>query len=164
MKIITNLSHDSNYGIIRNSSNIKYIVIHSSLDDFGENVDFNYFNTKNLGISFHRIIDEDICNISVQDNYIAKSINTKNSTKVLRNINNSNSISILLCSNSKTTYETAYKIIADIMYDYKISPINIYRHYDINKELCPCELVDPDDWREFKDNIKMVYKDKYGNF
>lgn len=150
----TNLANKSNYGAKRNTSNIKYIVIHytGNNGDTDEN-NGKYFHNNIVKASAHYFVDDDSITQSVPDNYIAWAVGgNKYSTaaglggaKFYRKCTNANSLSIELCDDVKngTVYPSAGTIANAVaftkvmMKKYNIPASNVIRHADVNGKLCP---------------------------
>ena len=74
----TVLAHKTNYGMMRKSSEIKYIVIHNTAND-GDKAYNNarYFQTPGLTASAHYFVDDTTIYQSVLDNSVAYSVGAK---------------------------------------------------------------------------------------
>ena len=71
----TNLANKGNYGSVRSTSQIKYIVIHYTSND-GDTDENNgtYFKNNDVDSSAHYFVDSDSVTQSVPDNYVAWSV------------------------------------------------------------------------------------------
>ena len=79
INVIQKLADKSNYGKQRETSSIKYIVVHYTAND-GDKAwnNANYFaNNSNLKASAHYFVDDNYIYQSVPDNYIAYSVGDK---------------------------------------------------------------------------------------
>jgi N-acetylmuramoyl-L-alanine amidase len=169
MTIKKNYANKKNYGGKRNTSIIKYIVIHYTAND-GDSDESNakYFKEHIIEASANYFVDDDSITQSVPDNYIAYSVggakytNTKGAS--LYNVcTNSNSISIELCDSVKNgkydftenTLKQAVELVNTLSNKYKIPYSNIIRHYDVTGKICPKPFVDNNkEWKQFKNRLK----------
>lgn len=149
----TNIAHRSNYGAKRNTSKIKYIVIHFTAND-GDSDEANakYFKSVRKA-SAHYFVDGDSVTQSVYDNYAAYSVggkkypscSTTGGGKYYGKCTNSNSISIELCDCVKNgtiypnqaTINNALDLTKKLMKKYNIPKENVIRHFDVVGKLCP---------------------------
>lgn len=150
----TNLANKKNYGGKRNTSSIKYIVIHYTGND-GDTDENNakYFKNNIVEASAHYFVDDDSVTQSVPDNYVAWSVGGSKYSdcaktgggKYYKKATNSNSLSIEICDDVKngTVYPSA-KTIANVieltkkkMKEYNVSKENIIRHFDVTGKRCP---------------------------
>lgn len=146
----TNLANKSNYGSKRNTSNIKWIVIHFTAND-GDTDENNgkYFHNNVVKASAHYFVDSDSITQSVPDNYVAYSVGgTKYNNgggKYHGQCTNSNSLSIELCDDVKNgkiypsdkTIENAIAFTKKKMDEYNISASHVIRHFDVTGKKCP---------------------------
>lgn len=173
LKIIKKLAHKSNYGAKRNTSDIKYIVIHYTGND-GDSDEANttYFTGANRQASAHYFVDDDSITQSVPDNYIAWSVGgglmDQGSTYKLKGAKyygkctNSNSISIEMCDTIKNgkndlsvkTRANVIDLSRTLIKKYNIPKSNVIRHFDVNGKLCPVYFVTNEkSWKNFRDEI-----------
>lgn len=145
-----NLANKKNYGGKRNTSSIKYIVIHFTAND-GDTDENNgkYFHNNVVKTSAHYFVDSDSVTQSVPDNYVAYSVGgTKYNNgggKYYGKCTNTNSISIELCDDVKDgkiypsakTIANAIELTKALMKKYGISASNVIRHYDVTGKSCP---------------------------
>ena len=150
-----NLADKSNYGNVRDTAKIKWIVIHYTGND-GDKDENNgkYFrNNKNLGASAHYFVDSDSVTQSVPDNYIAWSVGgskysncaTTGGGKCYGKCTNANSISIELCDDVKNgtvypsaaTIANAIALAKTLMKKYNIPASKVIRHFDVTGKSCP---------------------------
>lgn len=149
----TNTAHRLNYGAKRNTSSIKYIVIHYTGND-GDSDESNakYFKSARY-VSAHYFVDDDSITQSVPDNYIAYAVggakysncSTTGGGKYYNKCTNNNSISIELCDcvkdgkvyPNKGTIENALAFTKTLMKKYNIPKANVIRHFDVNGKGCP---------------------------
>lgn len=149
------LAHKSNFGGWRNTSDIKYIVIHYTANkgDTALN-NLNYFkNNANLGASSNYFVDETTIGQSVEDSCVAwhcgsaSADTSKGGGKYFRICTNSNSISIELCNSydsiPKATQNNAIELIRSLMAKYNIPLERVIRHFDVTGKLCPRPLCQP---------------------
>ena len=154
MNIKTNLANRKNYGGIRSTNAIKYIVIHYTGND-GDTDENNgkYFKNNIVQASAHYFVDDDSITQSVPDNYIAWHCGaTKYKHAYCRN---ANSIGVELCDDvkngtiypSEKTIANALELVEHLMRKYNIPKDNVIRHYDVSGKLCPlywCGTKDKD--------------------
>ena len=145
----------NNYGSIRSTSIIKYIVIHYTANN-GDTAkaNGNYFkNNPNISASAHYFVDDNYVVRSVADNYIAWSVggskyancSSTGGGKYYGNCTNTNSISIELCDCNKDyqiyatqkTINRALELTEYLMKKYNIPKANVIRHFDVTGKLCP---------------------------
>ena len=154
MNVKTNLANKSNYGSIRSTSSIKYIVIHFTANDGdSDEGNGNYFKNNIVKASAHYFVDSDSITQSVKDNYVAYSVGgskysnckTTGGGKFYGKCTNANSISIELCDDKKngTIYpsqkaiEKAILLTQVLMNKYNIPVSNVIRHFDVTGKSCP---------------------------
>lgn len=175
--IKTNIAHRSNYGSKRNTSTIKYIVIHYTANDGDtDEANANYFKGANRRASAHYFVDDNSITRSVYDNYIAWSVGgSKYSNcsktgggKLYRICTNTNSISIEMCDTKKDgkyaasqkTLENTYDLVVKLMKQYDIDIDHVIRHFDVTGKSCPAYLVNDTKWKQFKEEVMEVYNGK----
>lgn len=161
-------ANKKNYGATRNTSNIKYIVIHYTAND-GDTDENNgkYFKNNVVNSSAHYFVDSDSITQSVPDNYVAWSVGGKkynnNGGRLYGKCTNNNSISIELCDDIRNgvvyptskTIENAIDLVMHLMNKYSIHKENVIRHYDVNGKPCPKYWVEDAKWKsEFWNKIK----------
>lgn len=158
----TKLANKSNYGNIRNLSNIKYIVVHYTANDGDtDEANANYFQNKLANpASAHYFVDDDSVTQSVPDNYVAYHCGTTG--KYYHTCRNATSIGVELCDTikngkhdvSELTKNNAIELIKSLMKKYNIPIENVIRHYDVTHKLCPLFWVnDINDWNNFKNRL-----------
>lgn len=158
-KFSTVLANKKNYGNSRNTSTIKYIVIHYTANN-GDTAagNGNYFKNNIVKSSAHYFVDEKNVLQSVPDNYAAYHCGALcYKHKYCRN---SNSIGIELCSykDNKGNYyfatetiDNAIELTKQLMKKYNISVDNVIRHYDVTGKICPAPFVNNNiAWTNFK--------------
>lgn len=144
----------SNYGAKRDTSKIKYIVIHYTGND-GDHDESNskYFKNNIVKASAHYFVDSDSITQSVPDNYIAYSVGgskyasslSTGGAKHYNQCTNANSISIELCDDIKNgkvypstkTINNALTLTKELMKKYDIPASKVIRHFDVTGKLCP---------------------------
>ena len=160
----TILADKSNYGKKRDTSSIKYIVIHYTAND-GDSDRSNalYFQrNKNLKASAHYFVDDDSVTQSVPDDYVAYSVggakykdcDKTGGGKLYRKATNSNTINIELCDTqkdgsiypTKATVQNALELTQHLMEKYKIPQDNVIRHFDVNGKHCPAYWIEDGKW------------------
>ena len=161
MNIKTNLANRKNYGNVRSTSTIKYIVIHYTGNDgdTDEN-NGNYFKNNVVEASAHYFVDDDSITQSVPDNYVAWHCGGK--TYKHKQCRNSNSIGIEICDDvrngtiypSAKTIANVLELVEYLMNKYSIPKQNVIRHYDVTGKHCPAYWVDNNKWKsEFWNKI-----------
>ena len=144
----------SNYGSKRASSP-SWIVIHYTGNKTDKAVNnAKYFHNNKTRASAHYFVDDNSIYESVSPDYIAWSVggnkypNTQGA-KYYSICNNSNSISIELCStNSVITEKTqnnAIQLIKMLMQKYSIPISHVIRHYDVTGKNCPAWTLNTDE-------------------
>ena len=162
-----NLANRANYGAQRDTSKIKYLVIHYTSND-GDSDENNgkYFANNVVKASSHYFVDDNSVTQSVPDDYVAYAVGGKcqsNHHPMYKVITNTNSISIEMCDTKKDgkveitnqTLENVYAFSRLLMKKYNITIDRVYRHFDVNGKLCPnCNgLLEDAIWQNFKNNI-----------
>ena len=150
----TNIANKNNYGGKRNTSAIKYIVLHYTGND-GDSDEANarYFKNNIVKASAHYFVDDDSVTQSVPDNYIAWSVGGRRYSSCSKSgggsmygkCTNSNSISVELCDTvkngtvypSEKTIENAVELVKVLMHKYGIPESNVIRHFDVTGKGCP---------------------------
>lgn len=166
MNIKTVLANKKNYGSVRSTSTIKYIVIHYTGND-GDTDENNgsYFKNNVVEASAHYFVDDDSITQSVPDNYVGYHCGTTGSYKH-KSCRNSNSIGIEICDDVKngTIYPSAktisnvLELVEYLMHKYSIPKENVIRHYDVTGKHCPAYWVDNNKWKsEFWNKIGVDY-------
>lgn len=162
-----NLANRANYGAQRDTSKIKYLVIHyTSNDGDSDEANGKYFANNVVKASSHYFVDDNSVTQSVPDDYVAYAVGGKcqsNHHPMYKVITNTNSISIEMCDNHKDgtvhicdeTLANTYALARALMSKYNITIDRVYRHFDVNGKLCPnCNgLLDDTIWQNFKNNI-----------
>lgn len=180
--VIQKIAHRSNYGAYRDTSVIKYIVIHYTGNDGDKSWNnANYFqNNKYLQASAHLFIDDDKVYQSVPFDYVAYSVGASSADtsagggKYYKKCTNKNSINIELCDTKKNgvydvtdaTVANAVAITKELMAKYNIPASNVIRHFDVTGKRCPSYWVRDTEW-ESKFHSKLTVTDgrnKEGNY
>ena len=167
MEIKTLIANRNNYGSSRDTSDIKYIVIHYTGNNGDKAVsNAKYFHNNNVGVSAHYFIDENEIYQSVQDDYIAWHCGAK-TYKHLKCRNN-NSIGVEHCSYMKNgkwyfkeaTIEKSIELVAELMKKYNIPISNVVRHADVTGKSCPQPfLYNNADWNNYLSKVESKYKE-----
>lgn len=173
-----NIANRSNYGSSRNTSKIKYIVVHYTGND-GDTDESNakYFKNNIVKTSAHYFVDDDSVTQSVYDNYVAwhcggsrySNYNSTGGAKFYKKCTNTNSIGIELCDTEKNgsygftdkTIANAIELIKDKMQQYNVSIDRVIRHFDVTGKKCPQPLIVDKSWNEFKEKITEKVKKTY---
>lgn len=152
IKII--LANAQNFGKVRYTKNIKYIVIHyTSNDGDTDTNNGKYFRDYVVKASAHYFVDSDSITQSVKDNVVAYSVGGNKYAscaqtgggKYYNQCYNSNSISIELCDDVKNgvvyptdkTIENALELTRHLMKKYNVPKSRVIRHFDVTGKLCP---------------------------
>lgn len=161
LNIKTNLANRNNYGASRNTSTIKYLVIHYTAND-GDTDEANgkYFANNVVKSSAHYFVDDDSITQSVPDSYIAYHCGA---TKYYHaQCRNANSIGIEMCDTKKNgihdvtekTLQNTIVLAKSIMEKYNIPVTNVLRHYDVTHKNCPAYFVsNTAAWNNFKNSL-----------
>ena len=150
MNIQEKRARAENYGGVRKTADIRYLVIHFTSND-GDTAKNNadYFAREVAGASAHYFVDEREVWRSVPDNRVAWHCVTRG-TYFHPYCRNQNSIGIELCSRvdangifyfSGETVEQAVQLARGLRKQYQIPPGHILRHYDVTHKLCPEPFV-----------------------
>lgn len=154
MVIYEKIADNRNYGAKRDTSNIKWIVMHYTANDGDTDTgNANYFATGYRGASAHYFVDDDSITRSVPDNYVAWSVGgakwddcgKTGGGKYYGQCNNSNSISIEMCDTIRDgridvtdkTLRNAANLCRSLMYKYNIDINHVICHFDVNGKHCP---------------------------
>lgn len=142
--IKVNLANRANYGRSRDTSSIKYIVVHYTAND-GDTDENNgkYFKNNAVQSSAHYFVDDDSITQSVPDGYTAYHCGASRYKHA--SCRNSNSLSVELCDDVKNgviypsaaTIANAVELVKHLMKKYKVPAANVIRHYDVTGKLCP---------------------------
>lgn len=150
----TQIANKANYGKYRETSKIKYIVIHYTSND-GDTDENNgkYFANNIIKASAHYFVDDDSVTQSVPDDYVAWSVgggkysncNKTGGGKYHGICTNTNSISIELCDAHKNgiiyatdkTIANALELTQMLMKKYNVPKENVIRHFDVTGKYCP---------------------------
>jgi N-acetylmuramoyl-L-alanine amidase CwlA len=150
----TKIANKNNYGGLRDTSAIKYIVIHYTAND-GDTDENNgkYFADNIIKASAHYFVDDDSVTQSVPDNYIAWSVGGckySNCDKIgggkyYKKATNSNTLNIEICDDIKNgvvypsvkTINNVLELTKSKMKKYNIPAKNVIRHFDVNGKICP---------------------------
>ena len=169
------LANKNNYGSQRNTSKIKYIVIHYTGND-GDKAknNCNYFKNNVVKASAHYFVDDNGAIQSVPDHFTAYSVGGKKyaytNPITYNKCVNSNSLSIELCDVHKNgvydfsskTIENAVNLTKELMRKYNVPIENVIRHYDVVGKVCPKPFVDNTEaWNNFKSKLKSGGSGKY---
>ena len=170
-------ANENNFGGLRITADIKYIVIHYTANDGDtDEGNGNYFANNVVGASAHYFVDDDSITQAVPDNRVAWSVggnkypNTKGATYYGKCTNN-NSISVELCDTKKNgvydfteaTLKNAADLVMLLMKKYSVPIERVVRHYDVTGKICPKPFVENEKaWKEFKERLteEMVEQSK----
>jgi len=181
MEIKKLLANQNNYGGKRNTSAIRYIVIHYTGND-GDRAASNgkYFKERLVNASAHYFVDDTEIIQSVPDHCIAWSVGGNKYPSSAKTgggqwygkCTNSNSISIELCDTKKNgvsdfteaTLMNATKLCQMLMKKYNVPIVNVIRHFDVVGKICPKPFVENKAaWKKWKErlvDIEMVEQAK----
>lgn len=142
--------NSKNYGNKRNTSAIKYIVLHYTANKTDKAINnCKYFQTSGRNASAHYFVGDDGVYQSVEDDCIAWSVggsrysNYKNTggAKFYGICTNSNSLNIEMCSQNGVitdkTQNNAAELVKFLMNKYNIKIENVIRHFDVTGKNCP---------------------------
>ena len=172
MEIKQMIAHKTNYGMMRRTSEIKYIVIHYTAND-GDTALANarYFQTPNLSASAHYFVDDNSVYQSVLDNYVAYSVGAKSADtskgggKLYKIATNQNTLNIELCDTVKdgkiyptqATIDRAVALTKELMDKYQIHVDKVIRHFDVTGKRCPAYWTDDSKWNAaFKSKLTQA--------
>lgn len=153
-KIKTILANAKNFGKVRLTKNIQWIVIHYTANDGDTDTNNgNYFKNNVVKASAHYFVDSDSITQSVKDNVVAYSVGGNKYAscpqtgggKYYGKCYNSNSISIELCDDVKNgvvyptdkTIENALELTRHLMKKYNVPKSRVIRHFDVTGKICP---------------------------
>lgn len=148
------IANRNNYGGLRNTSKIKYIVWHYTGND-GDTDENNglYFQRNIVKASAHYFVDSNSVTQSVPDDYVAWSVGGSKYSdcsktgggKLYKIVTNTNSLSIELCDDVKNgvvypstgTIANALELTKKLMKKYGIPASHVIRHFDVTGKRCP---------------------------
>ena len=160
----TILADKSNYGKKRDTSTIKYIVIHYTANDGDSDRNNALYFQRNKGLkaSSHYFVDDDSVTQSVPADYIAYSVGgakykdcaATGGDKLYKVATNSNTLNIELCDTQRNgvvypteaTIQRAIELTQQLMKKYNIPQSNVIRHFDVNGKHCPAYWTDNNKW------------------
>ena len=170
LPIKTVLANRQNYGKLRSTSMIKYIIVHYTAND-GDHDEGNatYFKNNVVQASAHYFVDDDSITQTVPDNYVAWAVGgamwrdcaTTGGGKMYGVITNTNSLSVEMCDTVKdgsvmateATMKNTADLVKDLMKKYNVDIDHVYRHFDVNGKHCPKYLMSPSAWATFKERL-----------
>lgn len=176
-KVKEKLAHRSNYGSMRGTNAIEYIVIHYTANDGDRSWNnANYFTTslQPYPSSAHYFVDDNEVWRSVPDNYVAYSVGSKTvdtskgGGKFYKKCTNFNSISIEMCDTNKNgiydvterTVQNTLELTRELMKKYNVPLSKVIRHFDVTGKECPKYWIKDSEWeRNFKS--KLITKDEW---
>lgn len=156
-------ANPNNFGKQRNTSDIRFIVIHYTANDGdSDEANGNYFKNGIRNASAHYFVDSDSVTRSVADNYIAWSVGggkysdckSTGGGRLYGVCTNANSLNIELCDDYKdgvikatqATIDNAIALTKFLMVKYGIPASNVIRHFDVNGKHCPAYWMDNTAW------------------
>lgn len=167
LKFETKTAKSVSYGNKRNTTSIKYIVLHytgSAKDSAKNNADyFATGNTRSAGA--HYFIDEgDIVWKSVPVNRVAWAVGgfytqANGAGKYYKTCTNTNSLSIEMAGVANgvpaKTYKNTVELTKFLMKKYNVPASHVIRHQDVNGKQCPEPWCGADNkqWKKFKQDI-----------
>lgn len=171
LKFKTVKANKATYGNKRDTSNIKYIVLHYTgcKRDTALN-NCKYFQGGNRHASAHYFVDGGTYIYrSVPDDYVAWSVggyygNDKGGAKYYKKCTNANSISIEMCNSvdkvPEDTYEQVIELVKYLMKKYNVPVSRVIRHQDVSGKHCPLPWIGEDNklWKQFKEDIVSEVK------
>lgn len=170
LPIKTVLANRQNYGKLRSTSMIKYIIVHYTANDGDHDEgNANYFKNNVVQASAHYFVDDDSITQTVPDNYVAWAVGgamwrdcaTTGGGKMYGVITNTNSLSVEMCDTMKdgsvmateATMKNTADLVKDLMKKYNVDIDHVYRHFDVNGKHCPKYLMSPSAWATFKERL-----------
>ena len=144
----------NNYGTKRNTSDIRYLVIHytGNAGDLAEN-NGKYFKNNLVKASAHYFVDDTTVVQSVPDHYVAWSVGGKKypdadqtgGGRLYGKATNANTLNIELCGTagsgkaqpSAKTITNALTLTKSLMNKYNIPQARVIRHFDVTGKSCP---------------------------
>ena len=177
MVIYNKLSNKANYGNYRDTSKIRWIVMHYTGND-GDTAkaNANYFANNVVKASAHYFVDDISIYRSVPDDYVAWSVGGSRfsdwaqtgGAKYYGNCNNTNSISIEMCDTNRDgvidvsaeTLQNAVDLCKHLMAQYNVPLYRVICHFDVNGKRCPnfnngaWILGDRPDFKKFKEMLE----------
>jgi N-acetylmuramoyl-L-alanine amidase CwlA len=159
-----NLANRKNYGSLRNTNNIKYLVYHYTANDGdSDEANGNYFRNNVVKASAHYFVDNNSVTRTVPDDYIAYSVGRNFGKNNLFGVcTNANSLNIEICDEvrngvydfSEATLANAIELGKKLMKQYNIPIDRVVRHYDVCSKICPKPFVDNNNaWIAFKNRL-----------
>lgn len=176
MNIKTQIANRKNYGDVRSTGSIKFIVMHYTGND-GDTDENNgkYFANNVVSASAHYFVDDDSITQSVPDDHVAWHCGGK--TYKHPQCRNANSIGVEICDDVKNgtiypsakTITNALNLVEHLMKKYSIPKENVIRHYDVTGKLCPaywCGTAEKDTkWKtEFWNKLWQLYRVQVGAY
>ncbi len=161
------------YNRVKRTSEIRYIVIHDTLNPKkGANADahFKYFNSRNRNSSADFFVDDKkILQVNDYTKYCTWQVGDG---KGKYGITNQNSIGVEICVNSDGDYDKAFlnavELTKYLMKELGIPAERVVRHYDASRKNCPASMSENSwaKWEEFKEAImdEKVFVDTKGHF
>lgn len=124
----------------------------------------NYFNGTNDAVSAHYIVDDKTIIRCVPDDEIAYHVGAKSYTSIGQKIREGSYtpnyflIGIEMCVNNdgdwQKTYQNTIELAAYLLQKYKLTVLDLYRHYDITGKICPAMMINEADWNVFREAVK----------
>ena len=154
MVIYNKLSNRGNYGNQRDTSVIRWIVMHYTAND-GDTAkaNANYFANNVVKASAHYFVDDNSVYRSVPDDYVAWSVGggkfsdwvQTGGAKYYGACNNTNSISVEMCDTVRdgridvtdATLRNAADLVKMLMNKYNVPLYRVICHFDVNGKRCP---------------------------
>jgi len=168
MQISINWAKRENYGSERETSKIKFIVIHyTAVKGDTAAGEAKYFAKNVLKTSAHYFVDDNGVFQSVPDTFTAWHCGGQRQSssggKFFGECNNTNSIGVELCGTavrdgeiyvSRATIDNALCLVKMLMEKYEIPHNRVIRHFDVNGKICPKFWTNDEVWEsEFKNHL-----------
>lgn len=167
--------HSGNYGGLRLTSDIRYLVYHCTGNDGDTRANkAQYYAEALVRSSAHYFVDDGGVTRSVPDRYIAWAVGGKKRSdcavtgggKLHGIVTNSNSLSIELCDTlrdgrlmaTETTLANGAALGRLLMARYDIPIENVVRHFDVTGKRCPAYFMDEKKWAAFK--ARLIREDE----
>lgn len=174
--IYEKIASNRNYGAWRNTSVIRFIVMHyTGNDGDSDTANANYFQNNIVQASAHYFVDDDSITRSVPDNYVAWSVGggkysdcaQTGGGKYYGVCTNTNSISVEMCDSvrdgridvSEKTLKNAVWLVKQLMHKYNVPIDRVICHFDVVGKRCPnfnngkWILGDRADFKRFKEML-----------
>ena len=176
-KFLRNLADARNFGGLRSSSLISWLIFHYTANDGDtDEANANYFAGRSVGASAHYFVDDDSVTQSVPEERIAFAVGgakwadcpLTGGGRCYGRAGNYNSISIEMCDTrrdgrydfSEATLQNAAELGAKLIVKYGIPLEHVICHFDVNGKHCPGVEgwfgKDRSEWLKFKERVFLM--------